>query len=133
MSTDGEMIEFEGNFNATDLSVGALGELSYVLGDSTVEDLGITIAIGQFKNPAGLEAVGGNYYKTTSGSGEVTLEADDKNMEKSMFTQGTIESSNVQVVEEMVKMIVAQRAYEMNSKSIQTSDEMLSLVNQLKR
>jgi flagellar basal-body rod protein FlgG len=52
---------------------------------------------------------------------------------KSRVVQGYLESSNVQVVDEMVKMITAQRAYEINSKTIQTSDEMLQLANNLKR
>ena len=61
------------------------------------------------------------------------MEAESDTVEKSVIRQGWIESSNVQIVEEMVNLIVAQRAYEMNSKAIVASDEMLQQANQLKR
>lgn len=133
ITTDGNTIDFDGSFNASNLSIDASGKLMYVNSDDSVTDLGYQIGLVQFKNPAGLDCIGGTYYNTTLASGEPTLEADDGDLEPTKLTQGAVESSNVQIVEEMVKMIVAQRAYEMNSKSIQTSDDMLSLVNQLKR
>ena len=86
----------------------------------------------RFVNPAGLQAIGENLYKQTSGSGEAiagrpAFDGMGKLIHK------FLEQSNVSVVNEMVNMIVAQRAYELNSKAIQTSDTMLGIANNLKR
>ena len=69
----------------------------------------------------------------TDASGEAMNEADEDELPKSKIIQGYLEGSNVQIADEMVNLIVAQRAYEMNSKVITTSDEMLQQANQLKR
>lgn len=90
------------------------------------------IQMARFNNPAGLRSVGGNLYVETAASGV----AETGNPAENGFgriLQGYVEGSNVNVVEEMVNMITAQRAYELNSKSIQTSDSMLQIVSQLKR
>ena len=97
------------------------------------QPLGITIGLFQFNNPTGLEKIGGSYYRETEASGEAINEARSTNLERSTLVQGYLERSNVQVVDEMVNMIVAQRAYEMNSKAITTSDDMLQQANNLKR
>lgn len=131
LSSDGEPIEFEDGFLPSTLAVDSLGNMS-IIRDDTVEDLGIRFELAQFRNPAGLDAVGGSYYKMTAASGEPLLESEDE-LVLSTINQGTLEGSNVQVVEEMVKMIIAQRAYELNSKAIQTSDDMLGVANSLKR
>jgi flagellar basal-body rod protein FlgG len=133
LSTDGDPIDFDSGFLATKLTIDSLGNMSYINPDQTISDLGYQLGIVQFKNPAGLSSIGGAFYKETSASGGPIYEAENDELQKTLTAQGSIEASNVQVVEEMVKMIVAQRAYEMNSKSIQTSDDMLALVNQLKR
>ena len=96
------------------------------------QDTGVTIGVVQFANPQGLEAIGGNLYTTTPASGDAILEADG-DVSKSKISQGFLELSNVNIAEEMVNLIVAQRAYELNSKSITTSDEMLQLANNLKK
>lgn len=86
----------------------------------------------RFANPAGLRSMGSNLYEETTASGPPEV----GNPGESGFgtiRQSYLEMSNVNVVEEMVNMIIAQRAYEINSKSIQTSDDMLSRINQLKR
>lgn len=132
LSNTGDYIDFEGSFLATNLSIDSLGNLGYAGDDGNSESLNMRVGLVQFQNPAGLDAIGGTFYHSTSASGEARYEGTG-NITSSNLTQGTVEASNVQVVEEMVKLIVAQRAYEMNSKSIQTSDDMLSLVNQLKR
>ena len=85
-----------------------------------------------FPNPSGLKSLGGNLYIETEASGPPEIGAPGENG-FGVLQQGYLEMSNVNVVEEMVNMIIAQRAYEVNSKSIQTSDDMLSRVNQLKR
>ena len=133
MTDDNQTIDFDGNFLAANLSVDSLGTLVYLESDETVTDLGYKVGLAQFKNPAGLDSIGGTYYKPTAASGDPEFEDNGASMSPSKLTQGAVESSNVQIVDEMVKMIVAQRAYELNSRSIQTSDDMLRLVNQLKR
>ena len=86
----------------------------------------------RFVNPAGLRSIGQNLYKTTPASGEeIAGQPAYEGMAK--IHQGFLEMSNVKVVEEMVNMIVAQRAYEVNSKAIQTSDNMLGTAIGLKR
>lgn len=93
----------------------------------------VQIGIVQFNNPAGLEKVSGNKYAATVASGTAMEESQNQNLTKSKMHQGYIEASNVQVSEEMVNLIIAQRAYEMNSKVIQASDEMLEQANNLRR
>ena len=76
----------------------------------------------------------GTYFRETAASGNALNENDNGiNLIKSKLRQNWLESSNVQVADEMVNLIVAQRAYELNSKAIQAADEMLGQANQLKR
>lgn len=86
----------------------------------------------QFNNPAGLESMGGNRYRATVASGQPLEEVDNPQLRMTKIHQNYLEMSNVQVADEMVNMIVAQRAYEMNSKAIQASDEMLQQANNLR-
>jgi flagellar basal-body rod protein FlgG len=90
------------------------------------------ISITRFTNPSGLRSVGANLYKESTGSGAPETGVPGQNGFGRVL-QGYLETSNVNVVEEMVNMITAQRAYEINSKSIQTSDQMLQTIAQLKR
>ena len=118
--------------DATQLSISADGIWSVVLpGDQEETELG-QIEIARFINPAGLNAMGENLYLATgaSGAAQVGIPSEDG---FGSLKQNFLESSNVNMVEEMVNMITGQRAYEMNSKSIQTSDEMLQTVATLKR
>lgn len=119
------------NVDVSKLNVEADGSMNYVDANGNTVDLGQKIGLVKFQNRAGLESIGGNFYSSNSASGDPV--ADDQLGDKSVLSQGFLESSNVQVVEEMVKLIVAQRAYEINSKAIQASDEMLSQANNLKR
>lgn len=90
------------------------------------------LTMARFANPAGLRSLGGNLYEETAASG--TPEVGQPGQQGFGRTvQGYIEASNVNIVEEMVNLIVAQRAYEINSKSIQTSDEMLQNIANMKR
>jgi flagellar basal-body rod protein FlgG len=111
----------------------AIDEFGYITGEDEfgeIIDLG-RIGLVKFTNPEGLQSEGRNLYTMTTASGEeMPIEVEDM---QSRIIQGYLEASNVQIVDEMVKMITAQRAYEINSKTIQTSDEMLQLVNNLKR
>ena len=88
------------------------------------------IQLTRFANPTGLESLGGNLYLETAASGLPETGNPGEDGTGSLL-QGYLEASNVNVVEEMVNMILAQRAYEMNSKSIKTSDEMLQVISQL--
>lgn len=90
------------------------------------------IEIYDFINPAGLEAIGRNLFRPTPSSGD-PIAGNPGTDSLGTLAQGVLEASNVQVVEEMVGMIVAQRAYESNSKSITTSDQMLQTANNVKR
>jgi flagellar basal-body rod protein FlgG len=90
------------------------------------------IQLVRFANPSGLRSLGGNLYQETPASGTPETGNPAENGFGSIV-QGFLETSNVNIVEEMVNMIQAQRAYEINSKSIQTSDEMLEKIGQLKR
>lgn len=90
------------------------------------------IELAKFVNPAGLRAIGNNLLVETPASGKPLI-GTPANEGFGEIVQGAIESSNVDVVEEMVSMIVAQRAYEINSKTIKTVDDMFSMANNLKR
>jgi len=90
------------------------------------------IELANFANPAGLSSLGRNLYDKTDASGEpVTGNPGENGL--GTLSQNYLEMSNVSVIDEMVKMIVGQRAYEINSKSIQTADNMLGMINNLKR
>ncbi len=90
------------------------------------------LTLARFANPAGLRSMGGNLYEETAASGAPEIgQPGEAGFARTL--QGYVESSNVNIVEEMVNLIVAQRAYEINSKSIQASDEMLQNIAQLKR
>lgn len=90
------------------------------------------LTLTRFANPAGLRSLGGNLYEETPASG--TPETSNPGEQGfGRVIQGFLESSNVNIVEEMVNLIIAQRAYEINSKSVQTSDEMLQSVANIKR
>ncbi len=129
LNTEGEMIVIEGT---SDFSVDKEGTFWQQLAGTNVE-MGIQFAVYQFTNSQGLEAVGGSYYKSTIASGVPVLESDNELEEYTNVSQGFLEQSNVNIANEMVNMIVAQRAYELNSKTITTSDEMLQQANNLKR
>lgn len=113
------------------LNVSQNGELSYIDEDGLSVPTGQVIGLAYFDNRNGLESIGRNLYKATEAAGVPILALDSTQV--SLINQNFIESSNVKTVEEMVKLIVAQRAYELNSKAIQSSDEMLGIANNLRR
>ena len=90
------------------------------------------LQLATFINPAGLTSIGRNLYDKTESSGDALVGNPGENG-IGTITQQFVEMSNVSVVDEMVRMIVGQRAYEINSKAIQTADSLLSIVNNLKR
>jgi flagellar basal-body rod protein FlgG len=90
------------------------------------------VQIVRFANPAGLESLGRNLYRESPASGQPEQGNPGENGYGEL-QQGYLEMSNVKVVEEMVNMIVAQRAYEVNSKAVQAADEMMQISNNIRR
>jgi len=113
------------------VTVGSDGTVSTEDAFQTSTQVG-SINLATFLNPAGLKSKGKNLYAETPASGTPTINVPGEN-EAGTIGQGFLEMSNVEIVEEMVNMIVAQRAYETNAKSIQTVDSMLQITNNLKR
>ena len=118
--------------NATDIIIGSDGTISIkIAGDENPQEIGM-IEIARFLNPEGLVNIGRNIVKPSNASGDAQYGTPGLDG-FGLLTQGFLEMSNVKVVEEMVNMIVAQRAYEINSKAIQAADEMLQTANNLRR
>lgn len=117
---------------ARDFQIGSDGTVAVQLpGDEYNTELG-QLELARFINPGGLKAIGGNLYETTEAAGQPIIGTPETNNMGSLLPQ-SLEASNVQLVEEMVNMIIAQRAYEVSSKAISTSDDMLQTASQLKR
>lgn len=133
LDSNGRAIVFDEDVVTSKITISADGEFLYPNANNNPVSMGIRLGVYQFNNPAGLEKTDSSLYKQTAASGVALNEATNNNVQKSSIIQGYLEGSNVQVVDEMVNMIVAQRAYEMNSKAIQASDEMLQQANQLRR
>jgi flagellar basal-body rod protein FlgG len=133
LDTQGQPITLDGNLVASKITVGNDGTLYYPDDNNNSESLGVTIGLWQFNNPAGLDKTGDSLFAVSDVSGDAMNEATNTSLKKSKLIQGYLEASNVQIADEMVNLIVAQRAYEMNSKVITTTDEMLQEANQLKR
>ncbi len=117
--------------NALSIDINQEGQvLASIQGQAAVQDLG-QIQLVDFINPAGLEATGGNFYIETTASG-TPITGIASQGQFGAIEQGSLEQSNVDVVSEITSLITAQRSYEMNSKVISTSDEMLRSVAQLR-
>lgn len=114
------------------VTISSAGVVSAIIPGSTEPQVLGNITLTTFSNPAGLTRIGQNLYQAGGASGDPVEGTPGQNGVGEL--QSTfVEGSNVQVVEEMVHMILAQRAYEINSKAIQTADEMLGILNSLKR
>ena len=138
LTADGQMVTSEGlpiqpqiqvPEGATSVTIGADGTVSATLaGQAEPNELG-KIEIANFVNGAGLESLGNNLLKETAASGApITGAAGEEG--RGVLRQGALEGSNVNIVEELVDMIETQRAYEVNSKMIKATDEMLQFANQ---
>ncbi len=115
--------------NSLSVTIGSDGTVSALIaGSGTPTQIG-NITLAQFINPTGLEAIGNNLYRESGSSGAPQVDTPGQNGAGTLI-QGSLESSNVNVVEELVNMIETQRAYEMNSKAISTTDDMLAYINQ---
>ncbi len=115
---------------SNDVAISTTGIVSAILaGDTTSTELG-TIELANFINPSGLRPIGGNLLGETSASGTPTIDVPSADGFGSLL-QGFIEGSNVNIVQELTNLISAQRAFELNSKTIETSDEMMQTVNNI--
>jgi flagellar basal-body rod protein FlgG len=140
LSPTGEIVTHDGNplmpgitipANAIDVTINSSGEvLAKIQGQVAPSNVG-QIQLATFPNDAGLEAVGDNLYLETPASGSPTAGTPGDSGYGTLL-QGFLETSNVNAVSEVSELISAQRAYEMNSKVIQTSDEMMGTLNQIR-
>jgi flagellar basal-body rod protein FlgG len=134
VTADGDALEPQITIpaDAQEVVIGSDGTVSVTqAGQTTAQQVG-TIQLANFQNPSGLNAVGRNLLLPTSASGDpLTGNAGENGLGR--INQGFLEQSNVSVVEEMVAMIIAQRAYEVNSRAIRVADDMLSQINNLVR
>lgn len=138
LNADGDMVTPDGYAlqpninvpaNATTVTIGKDGTVTAITDDQAAPiNLG-QITLVNFINPQGLQAIGNNLFKETNASGD-PAEGEPGLAGLGSLEQGTIESSNVEVVEELVNMITTQRAYEMNSKVVSTTDQMLQFITQ---
>ncbi len=138
VTSDGYPVVSEGGYggeitipqDATEVTVSADGTVLARVGDE-LRNVG-QIRLAMFPNPAGLQAVGRNLFKATVASGEPRTVIPGEEGSGRILS-GFLETSNVQIVTEMVNLIVAQRAFELNSKAVETADQMLGVANNLKR
>ena len=141
LSREGEIVTSDGYLltaaitipaEAEQISIGSDGTVTVQnAGETEVTEIG-QITLMKFLNPAGLASVGQNLFLQTTASGD-PIEGIPGEDGLGTMQQGFLELSNVETVEEMVNLIIAQRAYEVNSKAIQTSEEMMQISNNLKR
>lgn len=138
LSADGQVVTATGETlepaitiprEATSISIGTDGTVSVSLPGQTGSQTVGQIQLASFANPAGMESIGRNLFRETAASGQPTVGA-PASQGLGRINQGFIEGSNVNVVEELVQMISAQRAYETNSKVISAADRMLGTINQ---
>lgn len=140
LSPEGQIVTFEGfeidpgitvPERTVNLEISPDGiVMAYVENDPAPVELG-EITMARFINEAGLKPIGNNLYVETAASGEAeTSRPGEDGM--GILRQGYLETSNVNIIEQITQLITAQRAYEMNSKSIQTADQMMQTANQLK-
>ncbi len=133
LDSNGNEIVLPDEVDANQVAISEDGQIGYMDAQNVYTPLNQTVGLWQFTNDAGLQKTSGTYYMETEASGQAMNEATTPNLRRSTVKQKYLEASNVQVAEEMVNLIVAQRAYELNSKAITTSDTMLEQANNLKR
>lgn len=132
LDPEGNPLVFAANTDMSKLSFDNYGQIMYRGEDGNAYLTGQRIGAAQFNNPAGLNKLGGSYFQETLASGGPRIEGEDAALQISIIKNGYLEASSVHAVDEMVDMIVTQRAYEMNSKAITASDEMLQQANNLR-
>lgn len=140
LNADGQVVTVQGYLlepnitipnDVVDVVINSSGEVSYKQAGNSAYAIAGQLQLATFPNDGGLEAIGNTMFLETDASGApITGNPQDDNFGE--ISQGYLESSNVNVVEEITKLITAQRAYDMNSKTIQTADEMLGTIVQLR-
>lgn len=133
LDTQGNPITLPAEAGTNSVVFGQYGEVAYRNAEGIVVLTGQSVGLFQFANPVGLEKVGNNLLAANNVTGPAMNEATTNGVVRSTVAQGFLEGSNVNVADEMVNLIIAQRAYQMNSKAITTSDTMLEEANNLKR
>lgn len=142
LNSQGSLVTADGNqlvpaitipSSATNVTISQYGVVSATLpGQTNATQVG-TIQLANFANPGGLNALGGNLFQQTSASGNAITDAPGGASGMGTLQQGYLENSNVDVVEEFVQMISAQRAYESTSKVVHVADDMYSQINNMVR
>lgn len=138
LNSDGDIVNANGYLlqpaitvpeNASNITISADGVVTAnIFGESDPQNIG-NIQLADFVNPAGLQSLGGNIFSATQASGDPQTGTPGLNG-MGQIIQGSLENSNVDIVQEMVDMITTQRAYEMNSKVVSTADQMLQFLSQ---
>ena len=129
VNPDGYLLEPAINVpdNATNVTIGKDGTVTAITDDQAAPGNLGQVTLVDFINPQGLQAIGNNLFKETVASGN-PVEGEAGLLGLGTIEQGSVEASNVEVVEELVNMITTQRAYEMNSKVVSTTDQMLQFI-----
>lgn len=135
VTSDGEALEPQITIpaEAQGVTIGADGTVSYSLPGQSATQVAGQIQIANFANPAGLNSIGKNLYMPTDSSGEAQIGTPGGQEGMGALLQGYVEQSNVSVVSEFINLIVAQRAYEANSKIVRAADEMYQQANNVTR
>lgn len=133
LDSNGKEIVIPNGVASGNMRISSDGTIGYVTTDGAYVPMNQTIGLHQFNNPAGLAKMSRSLLAETAASGGAMNEATTNGLVRSKVHQNYLEGSNVQIADEMVNLIVAQRAYELNSKAIQASDEMLQQANGLRR
>lgn len=142
VDANGNMVTADGNplqpgitipAGATSITIGSDGTVSVTLAGQAAAQQAGTIQLALFPNPGGLNSVGNNLFLATTGSGDPVVGTPGGSEGLGTIGQGYLEQSNVDIVEEFVQMIVAQRSYEANSRVVQAADEMMQGLNSVGR
>lgn len=133
LDTNNNIIAVPNGVSAQKMNFSEDGNIGYYAADGTYITLNQRMALYQFNNPSGLQKMSSSLLAATANSGNPMQEATNPALKTSRIVTRYLEGSNVQVADEMVNLIVAQRAYELNSKAITTADSMLETANNLKR
>ncbi len=134
LDTEGNEIVLPQGTATDTVTIASNGAVSYRQGLGEVVATGQSVGLWQIQNVSGLEKKSGSIFAVTDASGPALSEADDNaQLIPSVISQGYLEGSNVNVADEMVNMIISQRAFELNSRAITVTDTMLGQANELKR
>lgn len=132
LDSEGNPITFDADTDTSKMTFDNYGNIYLKDETGNPQATGIRIGAAQFNNPSGLTKIGDSYFAESPASGAARIETQDAALTQSVIKNGYLEASEVKAVDEMVDMIVTQRAYEMNSKAITASDEMLQQANNLR-